>query len=129
MRPGRVAEVLRLSLEGKIEVSHLINVVRYCAQYNCLKIREYVVSLSLFVSKFTETNHSLKSSVVIHAFLFERYLVGNEFMPLKHRGFADFPMTRGVIFSESSMFTNSGERAQWDFKGFGYIDIFGSHLL
>ncbi|GFW09667.1 uncharacterized protein TNCV_1393681 [Trichonephila clavipes] len=26
-------------------------------------------------------------------------------MPLKHRGFADFPMTRGVIFSEPSMFT------------------------
>ncbi|GFX61994.1 hypothetical protein TNCV_276421 [Trichonephila clavipes] len=75
------------------------------------------------------------SSVVIHAFLFERYLVGNEFVPLKHRGFADFPMTRGVIFSEPSMFTASKIVnfsllcfPQWHFS-FLNVNVFSSKHL
>lgn len=49
-------------------------------------------------------SHAVKSSDVIQAFLLASYAVGRVLMPLKHRGFFDFPITRSGSFSLPDMF-------------------------
>jgi hypothetical protein len=52
----------------------------------------------------TDNNHSVNDTPVIHAFLFDRYISGKDFMFLEQRGLANFPIIKGLSFWDPSMF-------------------------